>query len=155
MAQGGKTDSGYHHPGESGSTHFGYQDVAWEQKARRVREVFDSVADRYDLMNDLMSFGVHRLWKRFAISQSGLKPGQQALDVAGGSGDLTCLLAAKVGHEGRDLLRNFISVGRGITRQTSDLRLQQTGAAAPLASHSSLLTPHSSLKECIGSNPRP
>ena len=107
MAQGGKTDSGYHHPGESGSTHFGYQDVAWEEKARRVRKVFDSVADRYDLMNDLMSFGVHRLWKRFAISQSGLKPGQQALDVAGGSGDLTCLLAAKVGHEGRVVLSDI------------------------------------------------
>lgn len=107
MAQGGKTNSDDHHAGESGRTHFGYQDVGWEEKAQRVREVFDSVADRYDLMNDLMSFGAHRLWKRFAISQSGLKPGQQALDVAGGTGDLACLLAAKVGHGGRVVLSDI------------------------------------------------
>ncbi len=107
MTQSGKTDPDHHHPGESGRTHFGYQDIAWEEKAQRVREVFDSVADRYDLMNDLMSFGFHRLWKRFAISQSGLKPGQQALDVAGGTGDLACLLAAKVGHEGRVVLSDI------------------------------------------------
>ncbi len=107
MAQGGKTGSDNKHAGESGRTHFGYQDVGWEEKAGRVREVFDSVADRYDLMNDLMSFGIHRLWKRFAISQSGLKPGQLALDVAGGTGDLACLLAAKVGREGRVVLSDI------------------------------------------------
>ena len=82
---------------EAGTTHFGYEQVAVGDKASRVRQVFESVADRYDLMNDLMSFGVHRLWKRFALSQTGLKPGQSALDVAGGSGDLARGLAAQVG----------------------------------------------------------
>ena len=68
------------------SADFGFEQVAWSDKARRVRGVFDSVANRYDLMNDLMSLGSHRLWKRFALSCTNLKPGQQALDVAGGTG---------------------------------------------------------------------
>ena len=92
---------------EDGTTHFGYERVSVGEKASRVRRVFESVADRYDLMNDLMSFGVHRLWKRFALSQTGLKPGQQALDVAGGSGDLALGLAEQVGADGRVLLTDI------------------------------------------------
>ncbi|MBW7931193.1 MAG: bifunctional demethylmenaquinone methyltransferase/2-methoxy-6-polyprenyl-1,4-benzoquinol methylase UbiE [Gammaproteobacteria bacterium] len=82
------------------TTHFGFQTVATADKAGRVREVFDSVADRYDLMNDLMSGGLHRLWKRFALARTGLRPGQRALDVAGGTGDISAGLARQVGREG-------------------------------------------------------
>jgi demethylmenaquinone methyltransferase / 2-methoxy-6-polyprenyl-1,4-benzoquinol methylase len=71
------------------STDFGYQQVPWSEKARRVRGVFDSVAGRYDLMNDLMSLRTHRLWKRFALACTNLRAGQRALDVAGGTGDLS------------------------------------------------------------------
>jgi demethylmenaquinone methyltransferase/2-methoxy-6-polyprenyl-1,4-benzoquinol methylase len=80
---------------------FGYERVPWDQKKRRVRGVFDSVASRYDLMNDVMSGGLHRLWKRFALAKTGLRPGQQALDVAAGSGDLAVGLARQVGKGGR------------------------------------------------------
>jgi demethylmenaquinone methyltransferase / 2-methoxy-6-polyprenyl-1,4-benzoquinol methylase len=86
---------------------FGYQQVAAGEKASRVRAVFDSVASRYDLMNDLMSFGVHRLWKRFLLSQTGLRPGQSALDVAGGTGDLASGLARQVGSTGRVVLSDI------------------------------------------------
>ena len=82
------------------TTHFGFETVPTDEKAGRVRAVFDSVADRYDLMNDLMSGGLHRLWKRFALARTGLKPGQIALDVAGGSGDLAAGLARQVGPDG-------------------------------------------------------
>lgn len=88
-------------PPDADSTDFGYERVAVKDKAARVRRVFESVAGHYDLMNDLMSLGVHRLWKRFALGQTGLKPGQQALDVAGGSGDLARGLAGQVGETGR------------------------------------------------------
>jgi demethylmenaquinone methyltransferase/2-methoxy-6-polyprenyl-1,4-benzoquinol methylase len=80
---------------------FGYERVAWDEKKARVRGVFDSVASRYDLMNDVMSAGLHRLWKRFTIAKTGLRPGQQALDVAAGSGDLAAGMARKVGKSGR------------------------------------------------------
>jgi len=80
---------------------FGYEQVPWAEKKARVRGVFDSVASRYDLMNDAMSGGLHRLWKRFAIAKTGLRPGQQALDVAAGSGDLAVGLKRKVGRTGR------------------------------------------------------
>lgn len=89
------------------TTHFGFQEIPIAEKVRRVGQVFSSVADRYDLMNDLMSFGIHRLWKRFALSQTGLKPGQWALDVAGGTGDLTLGLAKQVGEDGRVLLADI------------------------------------------------
>ncbi len=88
-------------------TDFGYEKVPWGEKARRVRGVFDSVAARYDLMNDLMSGGVHRLWKQFALSQTGLRPGQRALDVAGGTGDLTIGLARQVGERGLVVLTDI------------------------------------------------
>ena len=84
----------------SEKTHFGFREVETEAKASLVGDVFRSVADRYDLMNDLMSFGAHRLWKRFAASQSGLRKGDKVLDVAAGSGDLSKLFAGQVGSEG-------------------------------------------------------
>ncbi|MGH8307128.1 MAG: bifunctional demethylmenaquinone methyltransferase/2-methoxy-6-polyprenyl-1,4-benzoquinol methylase UbiE [Gammaproteobacteria bacterium] len=89
------------------TTHFGFQEIPVAEKARRVGEVFSSVADRYDLMNDLMSFGIHRLWKRFTLSQTGLKAGQRALDVAGGTGDLTRGLAKQVGETGHVMLADI------------------------------------------------
>jgi demethylmenaquinone methyltransferase / 2-methoxy-6-polyprenyl-1,4-benzoquinol methylase len=76
---------------------FGFETVDWAEKADRVRSVFASVAGKYDLMNDLMSFGVHRLWKQFALSLTGLRPGQHALDVAGGTGDLSSACCARSG----------------------------------------------------------
>jgi len=81
-------------------TQFGYDEVSPEEKTRRVRGVFDSVAGKYDVMNDVMSAGLHRLWKRFAISVSGVRTGQRVLDLAGGTGDLAKLFAARVGPRG-------------------------------------------------------
>jgi demethylmenaquinone methyltransferase / 2-methoxy-6-polyprenyl-1,4-benzoquinol methylase len=83
---------------------FGFEKVAAADKAARVRSVFESVAGKYDVMNDLMSFGAHRLWKRFTLSLTGLRPGQHALDVAGGSGDLAAGLLRQVGKSGRVVL---------------------------------------------------
>lgn len=80
---------------------FGYERVPWHEKRTRVRGVFDSVAPHYDLMNDVMSLGLHRLWKRFTLARTGLKAGQAALDVAAGSGDLSLGLARRVGAKGR------------------------------------------------------
>jgi demethylmenaquinone methyltransferase/2-methoxy-6-polyprenyl-1,4-benzoquinol methylase len=82
------------------TTHFGYQTVPEAEKAERVRGVFDSVATRYDLMNDLMSFGVHRLWKRFAVQLTGVRAGQRVLDLASGTGDLAARMAGLVGPDG-------------------------------------------------------
>lgn len=97
-------------------TDFGFQDVPFEDKSHKVREVFDSVAGKYDLMNDLMSAGLHRAWKRFAVSQTGLRSGDSALDVAGGTGDLSLLLAARVGRSGSivlsDINAKMLQVGR-------------------------------------------
>jgi demethylmenaquinone methyltransferase/2-methoxy-6-polyprenyl-1,4-benzoquinol methylase len=86
---------------------FGFEEVPWGQKADRVRAVFASVAGKYDVMNDLMSFGVHRLWKRFTLSLTGLKPGQRALDVAGGTGDLALGMLRQVGKEGQVVLSDI------------------------------------------------
>jgi demethylmenaquinone methyltransferase/2-methoxy-6-polyprenyl-1,4-benzoquinol methylase len=98
------------------TTHFGFQQVDWEEKQRRVAGVFDSVADIYDLMNDVMSFGVHRLWKRFTIEQTGARPGQRILDLAGGTGDLAARLAPLVGPQGEvvvgDINASMLNVGR-------------------------------------------
>jgi demethylmenaquinone methyltransferase / 2-methoxy-6-polyprenyl-1,4-benzoquinol methylase len=94
-------------PAAEETVDFGYERVAPTEKAGRVRAVFDSVASRYDLMNDLMSFGVHRLWKRFLLSQTGLKPGQRALDVAGGTGDISIGMAKQVGATGRVVLTDI------------------------------------------------
>jgi demethylmenaquinone methyltransferase/2-methoxy-6-polyprenyl-1,4-benzoquinol methylase len=89
------------------TTDFGYQEVPVEEKAKRVRAVFESVADNYDLMNDLMSGGTHRLWKSFTLAQTGLRPGQRALDVAGGTGDLAAGMAKQVGPTGLVLLTDI------------------------------------------------
>ncbi|NKB77433.1 MAG: bifunctional demethylmenaquinone methyltransferase/2-methoxy-6-polyprenyl-1,4-benzoquinol methylase UbiE [Gammaproteobacteria bacterium] len=89
------------------TTHFGFRDVGENDKAKLVGDVFRSVASRYDVMNDLMSFGAHRLWKRFAVSQSGLRRGDAVLDVAGGSGDLARLFSKQVGKEGRVVLTDI------------------------------------------------
>jgi demethylmenaquinone methyltransferase / 2-methoxy-6-polyprenyl-1,4-benzoquinol methylase len=86
---------------------FGFEKVPWAQKAERVRAVFSSVAGKYDVMNDLMSFGAHRLWKRFTLSLTGLKAGQRALDVAGGTGDLAIGLARQVGKTGQVVLSDI------------------------------------------------
>lgn len=98
------------------NTHFGFQSVPWEEKESKVREVFHSVAKNYDVMNDLMSLGIHRLWKYFTIELSQVRPGQSVLDLAGGSGDLTRLLCKKVGNTGRvvlaDINASMLAVGR-------------------------------------------
>jgi demethylmenaquinone methyltransferase / 2-methoxy-6-polyprenyl-1,4-benzoquinol methylase len=95
---------------------FGYEKVAWGDKAERVQSVFASVAGKYDVMNDLMSFGVHRLWKHFTLSLTGLRPGQHALDVAGGTGDLAAGMLRQVGKTGRVVLSDvnpaMLQIGR-------------------------------------------
>lgn len=83
------------------STHFGFKSVDEGEKAQRVRSVFDSVAPKYDVMNDLMSAGLHRLWKRYTIAVANPQPGNQVLDIAGGTGDLALAFARKVGESGR------------------------------------------------------
>ncbi len=83
------------------TTHFGYEEVNVKEKAGRVRAVFDSVANKYDLMNDLMSFGVHRLWKRHTIEISGVRRGQRVLDLAAGTGDLSARFSGLVGPDGQ------------------------------------------------------
>lgn len=97
-------------------THFGYKTVKTDEKAGLVADVFHSVANRYDLMNDLMSFGIHRLWKRYTIELSGVRAGQTVLDLAGGTGDLAALMAPRVGKSGKiilsDINDSMLMVGR-------------------------------------------
>ncbi|QBM29870.1 MULTISPECIES: bifunctional demethylmenaquinone methyltransferase/2-methoxy-6-polyprenyl-1,4-benzoquinol methylase UbiE [Hydrogenophaga] len=83
------------------TTHFGFQTVDEQEKAKHVRSVFDSVAPKYDVMNDLMSAGLHRIWKRYTITVANPQPGQQVLDIAGGTGDLSRAFARRVGPTGR------------------------------------------------------
>ncbi|MCO7224513.1 bifunctional demethylmenaquinone methyltransferase/2-methoxy-6-polyprenyl-1,4-benzoquinol methylase UbiE [Pleionea sp. CnH1-48] len=101
---------------EEKTTHFGYQQVNVEDKQKKVAEVFHSVAAKYDIMNDLMSFGVHRLWKRYTLDMSGVRRGHKVLDLAGGTGDLAAKFARKVGNEGQvvlaDINASMLSVGR-------------------------------------------
>jgi len=109
----------------SDKTHFGFEEVAEREKAGRVRGVFDSVADRYDLMNDLMSAGLHRLWKRFAVNATGVRAGMQVLDLAGGTGDLARLFADRVGSAGMVVLTdiNGAMLARGRDRMVDTGRL--------------------------------
>ncbi|MSR14773.1 MAG: bifunctional demethylmenaquinone methyltransferase/2-methoxy-6-polyprenyl-1,4-benzoquinol methylase UbiE [Gammaproteobacteria bacterium] len=97
-------------------THFGYEQVTPAEKTARVKKVFESVADRYDVMNDLMSLGLHRWWKRFAVSIASARSGQRVLDLAGGSGDVARLLAPSIGANGElvlaDINYRMLEVGR-------------------------------------------
>lgn len=101
---------------ENKTTHFGYQTVDENEKQAKVGAVFHSVAHNYDIMNDVMSAGLHRVWKRFAVDISGVKQGDKVLDIAGGSGDLSKLFAQKVGKEGKvvltDINASMLGVGR-------------------------------------------
>jgi demethylmenaquinone methyltransferase/2-methoxy-6-polyprenyl-1,4-benzoquinol methylase len=101
---------------EDSTTHFGFKTVNSDDKASMVAGVFHSVAQQYDIMNDLMSFGVHRLWKRFTIDASGVRPGNKVLDLAGGTGDLTAKFSQLVGREGKvilaDINSSMLNVGR-------------------------------------------
>ncbi len=98
------------------STHFGFQTVTPEEKTRKVAEVFHSVARSYDIMNDLMSLGIHRFWKRYAVEMSGLRPGYRVLDLAGGTGDLAHAFSRIVGTSGQvvlaDINASMLQVGR-------------------------------------------
>ena len=98
------------------TTDFGFQNVPEDEKARKVAGVFSSVANRYDIMNDLMSAGLHRLWKRFAVEMSAVRKGGRVLDVAGGTGDLSSLFASRVGASGEvwltDINREMLGRGR-------------------------------------------
>lgn len=109
------------------TTHFGYKTVEESEKARKVGEVFHSVARKYDLMNDVMSLGMHRGWKRFAVEVSGVGAGDRVLDIAGGSGDLSRLFARKTGPDGEviltDINASMLAVGRD--------RLIDDGVAVP------------------------
>ena len=113
----------------AGDTDFGFQRVGEGDKARRVAHLFESVAPRYDLMNDLMSLGLHRAWKAFAVALSGVREGDRVLDVAGGSGDLALALARRVGPTGEvwltDVNRAMLAAGRD--------RLLDDGMILPLA----------------------
>jgi demethylmenaquinone methyltransferase/2-methoxy-6-polyprenyl-1,4-benzoquinol methylase len=110
-------------------THFGFQTVAEEEKAKRVREVFESVASKYDVMNDLMSGGLHRAWKAFTIGQSGVREGMRVLDVAGGTGDLSRAFARRVGAAGQVWLTDINSAMLAYGRD----RLLDRGFALPVA----------------------
>ncbi len=89
------------------TTHFGFKEVPKEEKVKMVRGVFDSVADQYDIMNDLMSFGIHRIWKRIAIQLANVRVGDKVLDLAGGTGDLTALFEKRVGPKGQVVLADI------------------------------------------------
>ena len=128
------------------TTHFGFQTVAEEEKARRVAEVFDSVASKYDVMNDLMSAGLHRLWKRFAAQISGVRAGERVLDVAGGSADLSRQFAKRVGSSGQvwltDINNAMLRVGRD--------RMINDGLAMPVAQCDAELLPFpSNYFDCV------
>ena len=111
------------------TTHFGFQSVHKDEKADLVRDVFDSVATRYDLMNDLMSAGMHRLWKRFTVDQAALRPGNVVLDLAGGTGDLARAFAGKVGKDGHVILAD---INAAMLRQ-GRTRLVNAGVAGNLS----------------------
>jgi len=113
----------------SGTTHFGFQSVPEHEKQRRVAEVFHSVANRYDVMNDLMSVGLHRAWKAFTVARAGVRPGMKVLDIAGGTGDLARAFARRAGATGEvwltDINDSMLRVGRD--------RLLDRGLIVPVA----------------------
>src|SRR3984893_14697417 len=101
---------------ENANTHFGFQQVPLKEKTQKVAEVFSSVAENYDLMNDLMSLGIHRWWKRYAVDSCTLRPGHCVLDIAGGSGDLSARISPQIGNQGQvflaDINTQMLKVGR-------------------------------------------
>jgi demethylmenaquinone methyltransferase / 2-methoxy-6-polyprenyl-1,4-benzoquinol methylase len=101
---------------EKTQTHFGFKHVEWHEKKHKVADVFNSVANKYDLMNDLMSLGIHRLWKKVALQKIAAKPGDYILDLAGGTGDLSLALSKKVGKSGKvilaDINQSMLQLGR-------------------------------------------
>ncbi|WP_290886343.1 bifunctional demethylmenaquinone methyltransferase/2-methoxy-6-polyprenyl-1,4-benzoquinol methylase UbiE [Arenimonas sp.] len=101
---------------ESGTTHFGFRDVPVAEKKKLVGQVFSSVAQQYDLMNDLMSLGIHRLWKRYFVGTSGVKRGDRVLDLAGGTGDIAALLHERVGDTGSVVLGDINAAMLGVGR---------------------------------------
>ena len=109
------------------STHFGFESVDEREKARRVRGVFDSVAPRYDLMNDLMSLGLHRGWKAYTVQTANVQPGDRVLDIAGGTGDLALAFARKAGPTGRVV---HTDINEAMLRTGRD-RLLDAGVALP------------------------
>jgi len=111
----------------SDRTHFGFEQVPVEEKAQRVRGVFDSVAGKYDLMNDVMSAGLHRLWKRFAVNATGVRTGMRVLDIAGGTGDLARLFSDRVGPTGEVVLTDINGAMLTFGRD----RLLDAGCVAP------------------------
>ncbi|GHG75586.1 ubiquinone/menaquinone biosynthesis C-methyltransferase UbiE [Alishewanella longhuensis] len=126
------------------TTHFGYKSVPAEQKVAMVADVFHSVAAKYDIMNDVMSMGIHRLWKRFAIDCSGVRPGQQVLDLAGGTGDIAALFSKRVGANGKvilaDINESMLNVGRDKLRDLGLINniefVQANAEALPFADNS-------------------
>ena len=112
---------------DKNTTHFGYQAVPETEKSLKVREVFHSVARRYDLMNDVMAAGMHRMWKRFTIEVSGVKAGDRVLDIAGGTGDLSRLFSKKIGSDGQLILTDINAAMLGIGRD----RLLDEGITVP------------------------
>ena len=112
----------------SDRTHFGFEQVAADEKAQRVRGVFDSVAAKYDLMNDIMSAGLHRLWKRFTVNATGVRSGMRVLDLAGGTGDLARLFAGRVGPTGEVVLTDINGAMLGFGRD----RLLDAGRVVPV-----------------------
>jgi demethylmenaquinone methyltransferase/2-methoxy-6-polyprenyl-1,4-benzoquinol methylase len=108
-------------------THFGFKTVTENEKSKKVAEVFHSVASKYDLMNDVMSAGLHRSWKRFAVEISGVKQGDKVLDIAGGSGDLSKLFAKKVGADGQVILTDINASMLGVGRD----RMLDAGLSVP------------------------
>ncbi|WP_445766937.1 bifunctional demethylmenaquinone methyltransferase/2-methoxy-6-polyprenyl-1,4-benzoquinol methylase UbiE [Rheinheimera sp.] len=129
---------------DSNTTHFGFKTIAAEQKVSMVANVFHSVAAKYDLMNDLMSLGIHRLWKRFTIDCSGVRPGQQVLDLAGGTGDIAALFSKRVGPTGKvilaDINASMLNVGRDKLRDLGLVNnidyVQANAEALPFADNS-------------------
>jgi demethylmenaquinone methyltransferase/2-methoxy-6-polyprenyl-1,4-benzoquinol methylase len=123
-------------------THFGFEQVPAGDKQRRVRGVFDSVAGKYDLMNDLMSAGLHRAWKRFTVAMSGVREGARVLDIAGGTADLTRLFAQRVGPSGSVVLTdiNAAMLAAGRDRMLNEGRIvpavQCNAEALPFPAHS-------------------
>ncbi len=126
------------------STHFGFKTVKQTEKVSLVANVFHSVAAKYDLMNDVMSLGIHRLWKRFTIDCSGVRPGHQVLDLAGGTGDITALFSKRVGPTGKvilaDINESMLNVGRDKLRDLGLVNnidyVQANAEALPFADNS-------------------